>query len=284
MGKLLKEILKPMSYMIISMYGGMSIGLTVGVLLGTVYQGDLYFSTLLAISFGALAGLSIGLIDGPISSAEGLMAGLMGGMMGAMLGEMITPAQSMNMLKIFSMISISSIILFFVLPRENSTQQHVSKRWLLQPLSFSVLILAFFFLGEQLSQSAAVPSPNNAHSHHKTDQGQSEDVDTITILAANMKYKPSTITLKKDSIVKIDFQNQDDVEHDIEIKEFAHKPLETQAHGHHSNHSNIDFHLHAAAKETNQLTFIPTQKGEFEFYCTIPGHKESGMTGTFYVN
>ncbi|MFP3361613.1 plastocyanin/azurin family copper-binding protein, partial [Planococcus sp. SIMBA_143] len=47
---------------------------------------------------------------------------------------------------------------------------------------------------------------------------------------------------------------------------------------------NESFHLHAQANSSNQLEFLPTEKGVYEFFCTVPGHKENGMTGTLIVN
>nr|WP_227456656.1 plastocyanin/azurin family copper-binding protein [Geobacillus sp. C56-T3] len=31
--------------------------------------------------------------------------------------------------------------------------------------------------------------------------------------------------------------------------------------------------------KTAEVTFIPIERGVFRFYCTVPGHKESGMVG-----
>ncbi|MFC0274852.1 plastocyanin/azurin family copper-binding protein [Metabacillus herbersteinensis] len=31
------------------------------------------------------------------------------------------------------------------------------------------------------------------------------------------------------------------------------------------------------------MTFKPLEQGVFEYYCTIPGHKESGMIGTIDI-
>ncbi|WP_201715557.1 hypothetical protein [Rossellomorea arthrocnemi] len=62
MGKIFKERLLSMSYMMISMYTGMCIGLTLGVMFGALYQGDLFYTTLLSIGIGGTVGLMIGVI------------------------------------------------------------------------------------------------------------------------------------------------------------------------------------------------------------------------------
>jgi uncharacterized cupredoxin-like copper-binding protein len=35
--------------------------------------------------------------------------------------------------------------------------------------------------------------------------------------------------------------------------------------------------------QTNQLEFTPTAAGTYEFWCTVPGHKEAGMIGKLIV-
>lgn len=53
-----KNRLRDMSGMIISMTVGTGIGLTAGVLLGSIYQGSLYASTLYSVLIGNLAGVT----------------------------------------------------------------------------------------------------------------------------------------------------------------------------------------------------------------------------------
>ncbi|TMW73916.1 plastocyanin/azurin family copper-binding protein [Alteribacter natronophilus] len=36
--------------------------------------------------------------------------------------------------------------------------------------------------------------------------------------------------------------------------------------------------------ETSSIIFTPLKTGTYEFFCTIPGHKEAGMRGTLIVN
>jgi len=43
-------------------------------------------------------------------------------------------------------------------------------------------------------------------------------------------------------------------------------------------------HLHATPENTETLTFTLTESGVYEFYCTVPGHKELGMIGQFIVS
>lgn len=43
--------------------------------------------------------------------------------------------------------------------------------------------------------------------------------------------------------------------------------------------------VHVAAEQGHEgtVTFTPTEAGTYEFYCTVPGHKASGMVGKLIV-
>jgi uncharacterized cupredoxin-like copper-binding protein len=59
------------------------------------------------------------------------------------------------------------------------------------------------------------------------------------------------------------------------------------------NHGRVVHDLHIAALRVKMspvapgrsasVAFIPTVRGTFEFFCTIPGHKEVGMKGVLVV-
>jgi uncharacterized cupredoxin-like copper-binding protein len=39
----------------------------------------------------------------------------------------------------------------------------------------------------------------------------------------------------------------------------------------------------AAGGQSAMLEFTPSKPGTYEFWCTVAGHKEAGMTGTLVV-
>ena len=41
--------------------------------------------------------------------------------------------------------------------------------------------------------------------------------------------------------------------------------------------------MHTGANEISSIVFMAMEKGTYEFYCTITGHKEAGMVGTLVV-
>ncbi|MBT2678266.1 hypothetical protein J7E38_04590 [Bacillus sp. ISL-35] len=157
--------LSGMSGMIISMYIGMNIGLTSGILLGTVYRGDLFISTVLSMLIGAASGCILGVFFNTISSIEGLMSGIMGGMMGAMLGEMLLPEKSHIMINIFLTITLSALFLFKILLANSSTIN--SLKDIIKPAIFFVLLAVYLLSGSLLGfQWVADLQPAQDPPHH----------------------------------------------------------------------------------------------------------------------
>ncbi|QOR64590.1 cupredoxin domain-containing protein [Cytobacillus suaedae] len=284
----LRKRLTNMHGMIISMVMGMNIGLTSGVLLGALYQGDLYYSTILSMAIGSLAGLVCGSCLGLLPTLEGFMSGLMGGMMGAMLGEMITQEQAVTMINILLTLTISSLLLFPILPNSNENEI-ANKRWFIKPFLTFVALSSFLLLGSQLDKqltfsklgSSNSESQSKHENHGKSKEHNFQNIK-INVHPLSFSYSPSKIIVKKDNPVTLTLINHDSLEHDLEIKNINVQIDSKDQHSNHS-HGDVDFHLHVKGENQAELTFTPLEKGVYKFYCTIPGHTENGMIGELEV-
>lgn len=98
--------------MVISMISGTSIGLVIGLILGAIFQGNLFISTVSGMSAGAFIGGICNWKLGMVFCIEGISAGLMGGMMGAMLGEMISISESIILIKLLLTSAVCSLFLY----------------------------------------------------------------------------------------------------------------------------------------------------------------------------
>jgi uncharacterized cupredoxin-like copper-binding protein len=295
----LRTQLSKMASMIVSMAIGMNVGLTAGLLFGSIYQGNLYFSTILSILAGIIAGTACGLIFGVLPSLEGFMSGLMGGMMGAMLGEMITQIQAHTMINIFLTLTVCSLLLFPIMhePQKSETAKK-NNFWLVKPLLTFLLVPFYLLLGNQLDMQGDLKSDtaqeakhdhsitgDNGHSSHEnpilSKEGTFKDM-SIKVHPSNFSYDPKKVILKKGQQVRLTLTNHDSIEHDIEINYF---PIRIETEEHHEGHmtKEADFHLHASPNKKSEMIFTPLKIGTFEYYCTIPGHKENGMTGIMIV-
>src|SRR5699024_4764782 len=274
-----------MQGMVISMFFGMNVGLTAGVLLCVTYQGNLYYSTILSMIIGVLAGSLCGLCFGILSVLEGVMAGLMGGMMGAMVGEMINVNQSINLIQIFLFLSISTIFVMAILKTSKQTKIE-NKRWLLKPLSFSLFIVIFMIAGHSLAkENKELANPElqqSVHSSTTSPEGLNNSSQVIVVETNGMRYSKNEIMIEKDNPVTLTLTNLDNVEHDIEIRTTSFNMIQKSEHNHRGNKNLL--HLHAMPAKMNTITFTLTESGVYEFYCTIPGHKESGMIGRIIVS
>ena len=116
----------------------------------------------------------------------------------------------------------------------------------------------------------------------------SADVMEINLEASGMQYQPATIEVVAGKPVKLTFHNGDSLEHDFSIMEIPLMTVGATAEpmpGHDMGNMTTDPQLHMAAamNSTNSMEFTPTKPGTYEFFCTVPGHKEAGMVGTLVV-
>lgn len=263
------------------MYYAMNIGLTAGVLYGVLHQGNLFFSTLVAMAIGILAGTLCGLCFGMLSMIEGIMAGIMGGMMGAMLGEMIQPNQANLFIQLFLLLSVSTIFIIIIMTSPKSKQLE-SKKWILKPLSLFVVSVLYLVIADSFTpKSVALPELTH-HNHAPSSENVNRSDQQITLVTKEMRYSLQEIQVKKNVPVTLTLDNLDTVEHDIEITTDAYMKF-GESHSHHGAVNNW-LHLHTAAYAQETLRFEVREPGVYEFYCTIPGHKEQGMKGQFIVS
>ncbi len=94
----------------------------------------------------------------------------------------------------------------------------------------------------------------------------------------DINYSQNEITATAGEELAIDFENTGVLEHTFTIDEIEAEGVSDEYQG---DEAAIDVVLQAG--ETASLSFTPTEAGEYEFYCTVPGHREAGMVGTLTV-
>ena len=110
------------------------------------------------------------------------------------------------------------------------------------------------------------------------------------VAAKEFTFTPTALNVAAGQPVVISLQNTGAVEHDwsvreIEISGEAKSNGETSGSGHMMAGMGDEPKLHVAASAGGKgtLTFTPSKPGTYEFYCTVAGHKEAGMSGTLTV-
>ena len=110
----------------------------------------------------------------------------------------------------------------------------------------------------------------------------------VAVLAQGFRFTPSTLELTYQQPYRLLLRNPDTVEHDFQVDTFPMKAGNGGGGGGHQhapagNAGAETLHVHAAAGRESSLTFTPLARGEFDVYCTIPGHKELGMVARLIV-
>lgn len=106
--------------------------------------------------------------------------------------------------------------------------------------------------------------------------------ETVELKATNMAFSTKEITVKKGAPVKVVLNNEDSLLHDFSVDKLPAKLKESKGDDHaHSSGSAV--HVAADAGKTGSVEFTPTEAGTYTFYCTVPGHKDSGMVGKLIV-
>ena len=116
----------------------------------------------------------------------------------------------------------------------------------------------------------------------------SSTVAAVNVEANDFKFEPARITVKPGQSVKMTFRNKGSVDHDFSVMKIPvanSKSSDISTTGHDMSHMAVepDLHVVAAPGKSSTWELTPNQAGEYEFQCTVVGHKEAGMVGRLIV-
>jgi uncharacterized cupredoxin-like copper-binding protein len=112
---------------------------------------------------------------------------------------------------------------------------------------------------------------------------------TIDIKAENMRFVPDRIEVPAGKTVMIRMQNMDENQHDFEVggltaEIMARTGMKDESMDMDMSGGMGTINMHSAAKGKASVTFRTDKPGTYDIYCTMTGHKESGMVGKLVVN
>lgn len=96
------------------------------------------------------------------------------------------------------------------------------------------------------------------------DGGEGSDAPQVHLVATEYEFSPSSLTAAAGSVT-VHLENQGAIEHDFTIEGMD----EISVHADPGQSASYDYELDA---------------GTYTFYCSIPGHRETGMEGTLEVS
>ncbi|WP_409300577.1 hypothetical protein [Peribacillus sp. SCS-155] len=167
-----KDKLKNMTGMTVAMLLGMASSLTIGLIAGIQFKGNLSLSTILCIIFSLIVGLLVGKSINLLVLVEGIGAGVMGGMMGAMLGEMLPQDNFTLMLVFMDILFIMSTLCIIILINAElkNAGNNISLLpriypWIITSIISVVILLAFTQLGSETMVSKKDGLQDHQHHH-----------------------------------------------------------------------------------------------------------------------
>lgn len=265
---------------------GMLLGLLGGTMAGVYFSGNLFIPTLLGSGIGFLAGALIGLPLNFLTVLEGMLSGLMGGMMGAMLGAMISSEQAETAIKILFLVDIlfNVMILYLIVNEQKEGKDSLKKKWLNSPIFMGATLSFIFFVFNMMGplyfpKGVYEQASYKSHKGHDENQQITGTEQTVEIIANDFTYSPPEIQLKKNRTVTVRLKNIGQVEHDLQVTGLK---VDVVKKGHHAIEKG-NLHIHVKPGQHDSLTFKPLESGSFSYWCTLPGHKEAGMAGSFTV-
>lgn len=119
----------------------------------------------------------------------------------------------------------------------------------------------------------------------------------IRMDARDLSFEPGALTLTAGTAYELTLTNQGALLHDWTVESIPVRDVTEKGSGAHdmgqmpgmsgSSTANGDpttrLHIAAQGGKTGSLRFTPTRAGEYEFWCTVPGHREAGMRGRLVV-
>lgn len=99
----------------------------------------------------------------------------------------------------------------------------------------------------------------------KEKDAMTKETKTFAVEGINFSFKPEEIKVKKGDNVKIVFTNMGSFLHDFVIDELSLKTKQIKA------------------GETDEVTFVASTSGIFEYYCSVGKHRQMGMVGKLIV-
>lgn len=147
--------------------------------------------------------------------------------------------------------------------------------WALGLGLMSLILAASAACGES---AQGTDSKNEAASH---DGGQPDVV--IDVSLKDLRFTPEAVEVAAGKTVRINVRNMDGTEHDMLVEGLRIEKVGDAMNGDHAGAMPDMLVVHTMANENGSITFRTDQKGAYQFYCTLPGHKDAGMVGRMTV-
>lgn len=126
-------------------------------------------------------------------------------------------------------------------------------------------------------ERAAGPPPNDP----EADWSKAQE---FVVELGDHHYSPSELSFAVGHPVVLRLKNVGNTSHDMIGGSFFRAIMLKMARGRSGHVVATGVHsIYIRPKQEMELWFLPIQRGEFSFFCSIPGHQEAGMEGVVTI-
>lgn len=111
---------------------------------------------------------------------------------------------------------------------------------------------------------------------------------TTAITMRDVAFSPTAVSVPAGKTARLTFSNSASQVHDFTVERMTVGTVRMQG-GMTQDHNMVQMstapamHIAVAGGKSATLDFQPATPGDYEFYCSVPGHREAGMRGTLHV-
>ncbi len=129
-------------------------------------------------------------------------------------------------------------------------------------------------------------------SHGTHAASDAADTRTVAVEATDFAYAPQSLNAQVGQPITVLLHNEGSLEHDWTIEEIPAADVASEMAGASEAHQHgmdmagapaPSLHVAAMTKQVGRITFTPTKKGSYRYYCSVLGHAEAGMVGELVV-
>jgi uncharacterized cupredoxin-like copper-binding protein len=139
--------------------------------------------------------------------------------------------------------------MIYVAEREGDSLLHVQRRRVFALVLPALMIVVLFAVGCSGGGASEPLTPADIEIH---------------VVATEWAFEPAQIKVPAGKTVRITLENKGSVAHNFAVKDLA-------------------FQVDVAPKQTKGRNLTLKNAAEYRLICSLPGHAESGMVGTFTV-
>lgn len=130
------------------------------------------------------------------------------------------------------------------------------------------------------------------------DEGDDGDLATLpvargmTVEMRDLAFEPARMSVRAGDVVEMTFHNSGAQLHDFTIDQMDAEVMEMTPGGGAAAQEHMDddmpgmpmaMHMAVEAGHEGVMRMRIHEPGEYEYYCTVPGHREAGMSGMLTV-